>query len=346
MNQAASSDRRLPLLDGIRAVAITFVLGGHLLTGTDHHVWGVQLGSFGVSIFFVLSGFLITRSMLMDEDRRGRLSLTRFYFRRILRIFPVFYSFLLVLAILSLAGVLPQPDTQTWLASGIYFRNFTGSGWETSHLWSLALEEQFYLVWPVLFILTRNRRLAFIGGALALFIVRRAVWIYGHHGIPLVIADPGGLYWRPDLRLDTFLIGGAFAIADWRWVRTAPVYLGVPILWAWVPRAADSPWLQPVDTVMTAIILATMIAWLLANPGNQVSRLLSHAAPVRIGILSYSVYLWQQLFLGPHTRWWSIPATIVTAVASYALIEQPFLRLRHGAWAPHADPRIATTHVA
>jgi peptidoglycan/LPS O-acetylase OafA/YrhL len=323
----AARGNRLPLLDGIRALAIAFVLTGHSILSWLGNP-GSLLGLFGVSIFFTLSGYLITRSMLLDESVHGHLRLRNFYFRRALRIFPAFYAFLITLFLLSRLGIMPSTDLKTWLAAAAYFRNFTGRGWETLHLWSLALEEQFYFFWPLLFILTRRRRLGFIASAVVAFAVWRSIWIWSHHGLPPVISDPGGLYWRPDLRLDTFLIGGAFAIGDWKWPRTAPVHIVAALLIVWCPLAIKTTVLLPFDTAVTAFGMATMIAWLVANPNSAAGRLLSHPAPVFVGILSYSIYLWQELFLGPHARWWSLPAVALVSFASYGLIERPFLRLR------------------
>jgi peptidoglycan/LPS O-acetylase OafA/YrhL len=218
MSPNASGTDRLPLLDGIRALAIVLVLAAHSTASGLHQGLPVVLGMCGVSIFFVLSGYLITRSMLLAERRHGRLRLGNFYFRRSLRIFPAFYAFLIVLTILENTGVSPKANQTTWGASVFYFRNLAGSGWETGHLWSLALEEQFYLFWPMLFILTKRHRLACIGIAVLLFIAWRTVWVFPEP------ADMSPIYMRPDLRLDTFLIGGAFAVADWTWVKSAPTH--------------------------------------------------------------------------------------------------------------------------
>jgi peptidoglycan/LPS O-acetylase OafA/YrhL len=316
----------VPLLDGIRAVAIGFVLLGHCTAS----VYSTALGMFGVSIFFVLSGYLITRTMLLDEAAHGRLRLGNFYRRRALRIFPAFYAFLITLAVLSMLGFVPGQDRITWLASAAYFRNLAGHKPLTGHLWSLALEEQFYLFWPVLFVATRRHRLTFIGAAVAAFTLWRGICVYGYHGQPIPLFDVGSFYWRTDLRMDTFLIGGAFAIADWSWVKTAPVFLALPILFSWVPLASGSAFLAPLDTVVTAVLLAAVIAWLVANPESAPSRLLSHRMPVMIGILSYSIYLWQQLFVyhRPNLQWWNFAALAFVSSASYLLIERPFLRLR------------------
>jgi peptidoglycan/LPS O-acetylase OafA/YrhL len=320
---------RIPLLDGIRAVAIGLVVLGHSINSPNRQFLSAMTGTFGVSVFLVLSGYLITRTILADERVHGKLRLGDFYRRRALRIFPAFYAFLIVLAGLAYIGAVSKPDRETWLASAVYFRNLAGSGWETGHLWSLALEEQFYLFWPVLFILTRRYRLRCILAAVAAFTIWRAIWVYDHHGVPIVIANVGGLYWRPDLRMDTFLIGGAFAIADWQWVRHAPAALAPLFLLLWCPFGPFTRFLAPVDPAVTAFVLATLIAWLVANPGIPVSRFLSQRAVVLIGTMSYSIYLWQELFLGPLLRWWSFPALAAVSAASWWFIESPFLRLRN-----------------
>jgi peptidoglycan/LPS O-acetylase OafA/YrhL len=337
----AGSSNRLPVLDGIRAVAITFVLAGHSM----HESVSVSpmLGTFGVSVFFVLSGYLITRTMLADERIHGRLRIGNFYRRRALRIFPAFYAFLIILWGLTALGRLPMPDKTTWLASIFYFRNLAGSGLETGHLWTLSLEEQFYLFWPALFVLMRRRRLAFIAAVVIVSTVWRAMWLHEQVGHVIELTRPGGYYWRTDFRMDTFLIGGAFAIADWEWVKTAPVYLAWLVLPVWVSSAIGVSYLAPLDTAVTAFIVAMSIGWLVANPGCRAARVLAWRAAVVAGVLSYSIYLWQQLFLVPfaHLTAWNYVGVGVTACGSYWLVERPFLGLRdRGKAAAAREPRL------
>jgi peptidoglycan/LPS O-acetylase OafA/YrhL len=157
-----------------------------------------------------------------------------------------------------------------------------------------------------------------------------AIWVYSHSGQVIVVNRAGGFYWRTDFRLDTFLIGGAFAIADWDWVKAAPVYLAAPVLLLlWVPFAIGTSFLAPMDTPVVAFVVAAVIAWLMANPESIAVRLLSRVVVI-IGILSYSIYLWQQLFLVPfaHLFWWNYAGLALASGASYWLIERPFLRLR------------------
>jgi peptidoglycan/LPS O-acetylase OafA/YrhL len=312
--------RRMPVLDGIRGLAIVLVLFGHGLSETPLHLFALGIGYTGVSIFFVLSGYLITRILLAEEERTGTVSLSRFYKRRALRIFPACYLFLIVLAFLAWTGVIPAPDRSTWTASLLYFRNLLGSGWETGHLWTLGLEEQFYFFWPFLFMMTPRRlRLRMILVAVIIFTAWRAYVLYGGH-------YNGGIYARPDLRMDTFLIGGAFAITDWTFVRntSAALYTALFISWSIIGPA----YLVAVDTSVAAVLIGGLITWLAKSPGTTTAKFFSLPVAVSAGVLSYSLYLWQQLFLGPRLRWWSLPTLIIVACLSYFLIERPFLRLR------------------
>jgi peptidoglycan/LPS O-acetylase OafA/YrhL len=311
----ASVAGRVPALDGVRALAIAFVIASHCVSGLA--TIGIILGHLGVTIFLVLSGYLITNVMLSDEHRNGSLRIGRFYARRALRILPALYVFLAALAILGSAGTLPMPDRQTWLASILYYRNLSGHGWDTGHLWSLSLEEQFYLTWPVAFVLTRRFRMPFIAVIVTGLTAWRVLWIQWH-------GDGYALTSRFDLRVDTFLIGAAFAIGtDWKWVRSIPPLafaVSVPLCYFnIVPLAARSAAL--------AFLIGALIRWLIENPNCLARRLLSARWPVRVGICSYSLYLWQQIFVGPeHFHWAGLPVLAVVVTCSYLLVERPFLR--------------------
>ncbi|HET9832111.1 MAG TPA: acyltransferase, partial [Vicinamibacterales bacterium] len=158
-----TSTERIPSLDGLRAVSIGLVLVAHL-AGTRGFPVSVEstqilaLGELGVHVFFVISGFLITRLLLNDIARTGKISLGDFYFRRTMRIFPAYYVFLAALAGLASAGLIQ-------LASGdmthalTYTSNYAAArSWFVGHTWSLSVEEQFYLLWPALLVIAGRRR--------------------------------------------------------------------------------------------------------------------------------------------------------------------------------------------
>ncbi len=328
---------RIPTLDGMRALAIVLVLIGHSLAGLSS-AWklaALLIGDAGVTLFFVLSGYLITGRMLSDEQSAGRLHLARFYRNRALRIFPAFYTFLIGLAIFAKLGIAPMPDPITWLASAFYFRNIAGSGWETGHLWTLALEEQFYLLWPLLFILFRRRRLLLIGLLIGAFTLHRALWLQGHE---LMVGGAGSYRWRPDLRLDTFLAGCAFALCKPAWIKwPIPLFALAGVVY-WSIFGIGSIWTRPVDTPIAAALMAILVVGAAQLSSGPLHKLLSSRPAVQLGALSYSLYLWQQLFLGRPLHWWTFPAILSLSCASYWVVEQPFLRLKDHAKASPARP--------
>lgn len=289
---------RLPALDGVRAIAVTLVLISHaLFHWRAPWLLAVFVGQAGVSIFLVLSGFLVTRAMLLDEQKSGRLRLGRFYRRRALRIFPAFYGFLIGLALLSALGLIAHPDRASWLASLLYVRNWTIGEWNTGHLWSLSLEDQFYLIWPAVFLLlrTNRRRLVFVAQTIITLTAWREYWL-AHNGVHAALRT---LDFRTDMRFDTFLIGAAVILRDWNWTsKLVPRYVLTALL-IWYVTALLSSWTLAVDTVVTAVGIGALLLWLVQNPQLGPARFLSRRSLVFAGQISYRVYLWQQPFLGP-----------------------------------------------
>jgi peptidoglycan/LPS O-acetylase OafA/YrhL len=147
-----SVSTRIPSLDGIRAMAIALVLSGHAMLS---HTWwiGVKLGKLGVTLFFVLSGYLITSILLRELENSGGISFKRFYWRRFLRICPAYWVFVLFMVGLSSAASLRSDEV--WAAL-LYVSNYKEIRWGLRHTWSLSVEEQFYLLWPVLLSLAGN----------------------------------------------------------------------------------------------------------------------------------------------------------------------------------------------
>ena len=142
------NQRVIPILDGLRAVSIAFVLFGHLAQTRNFLQINpnLTLAEFGVRVFFVISGYLITSILLAELSRKGSISLSRFYFRRTMRLFPAAYVFVGVMAILATYGIVHLERWDVAFAL-TYTTDFNNSrAWSVGHLWSLAVEEQFYLV--------------------------------------------------------------------------------------------------------------------------------------------------------------------------------------------------------
>jgi peptidoglycan/LPS O-acetylase OafA/YrhL len=351
---------RLPSLDGWRALSILLVLGSHAryVQGFPARWDGAAQwlfdGGLGVRTFFLISGLLITWLMLAERDRTGRLSLRRFYARRALRILPVYLTFLGVLALLQALTPFHLP-ADTWAANLTFTSNFLFHRvWTTAHLWSLAVEEQFYLLWPVLFVLLGDGRrprplLLIFAGAMGLAPVARALTYLG--------AQPPGLgrllsEFSFFNNFDALALGCAAAFALSRWpARTDAVLAARPRATA---AAALALVLVPyglahglkagaftVPFAYTCEDLGVMVLILqsVRRPGFGPYPALNWAPVGRLGVLSYSIYLWQQLFSTPaadfgqaHVWWlafpgWLVPCAVV-AWASYYGLERPFLRLR------------------
>ena len=154
----------LPSLNGLRAISILLVITSHLQIqyaifprNLPTYLFPIRYlfedGHLGVSVFFIISGFLITTLLLNEEDSYKSVSLKKFYIRRTLRIFPAYYTLLLFYFILQSLGYINLPK-YSWLSSLTYTKYFNWYlDWYTAHCWSLSIEEHFYLVWPLLFIM-------------------------------------------------------------------------------------------------------------------------------------------------------------------------------------------------
>jgi peptidoglycan/LPS O-acetylase OafA/YrhL len=340
-----------PALDGVRAIAILMVLlvhtGAFLIPGPDDHV--LPGGALGVDLFFVLSGFLITSLLL---ERRGeRHPIASFYLRRALRLLPAVVVLLVGTAVIALAeGEPARTVANTFAAVLTYTTNWAllaGVSIERhlTHLWSLAIEEQFYAVWPLVLLgvlaTARGRTQLLwltLGLALASAVWRAALWESGHGW--------ERLYLRTDVRADSLLIGAALAQLPWRrvaavstrWRTVAGGAALVALLAAAETLKASSAVLYLGGYSVVAILAAVLIAAVLPG-GGALATTLGAAPAVAVGRLSYSLYLWHFpifIVVGEHTGGWATAPRVVVAwaltfavaAASYRLVERPALTLK------------------
>ena len=339
---------RIPSLDGIRALAIALVILCHFGNDTGHGD-PYNLGSLGVRIFFVLSGFLITGLLLKEFDRTKSINLPRFYFRRTLRIFPPFYCYLGVMLMISAFGwsTLTFDDALPALTyTSNYWSKFQTAGFVTSHTWSLATEEQFYLIWPLAFILLGSRRSCFALLAIILCCPILRLFVYLRAGYP--IAE---LYYVLHLNADHLATGCLLAFAE-PFLRTSAGWSRVPsAVFAVLPAAilganalVSHPSIhQTIVPTFLNLAIAACVFWAVTNSASIAGKVLNARPVVWIGVLSYSLYLWQQPFLHLHDRpvlllsgsWRviahptvSLTLMMLCACASYYLVERPSLRVR------------------
>ena len=332
---AFGSHRQIPSLDGIRALSAAFVILAHLC-GTARFPLSAQssvanLGIFGVRIFFVISGYLITSILLTEQERTGTINLSRFYFRRTLRLFPASWAFITVAAILGSYGLLKLSRYDLLFAYSYTSNYYEGRSFAIGHLWSLAVEEQFYLLWPATLVLMGPKRgKQFLMGLLCLAPVFRLL-------SPFLGAAMNFLTSSDILATGCLLSLWQKELRDNRHYRALLASPLMPLL-PFIALAANyTPstkvrWLVG-ETVMN-VCIAVCIDWAVKNPRRGAAKLLNLPAVATMGVLSYSLYLWQQLFSEfGFTSWLGgFPQNLVfivcAALGSYILIEGPFLHLR------------------
>lgn len=350
-----------PALDGIRGIAWGFVFCSHAF------VLPVAIGQAGMFVFFALSGFLITGLLVEERFRTGGISLSNFFARRALRLLPGLAFFLLgwLTVVLATRGTAPWTATvpgggsgpgtpplvaiQGVVASLLYVTNWAEIwGWFSGyvpigHLWSLAVEEQFYLLWsPVAALLLCRRGRAAVGWAAVAAAVASFIDIAFH--------SHGGLNLRIDMGADTragaFLVGGALAVA-WtrraRWVqaiegRWSPIVASASLLtlgWsAWVFDEKVSSLLFTVTWIAVSAASGLLIVAFLGDRPRSRNSVVDSPVATYVGRRSYGLYLWHYVWL----TWLAglgllgVPlallATFAAAEVSWRLVERPALSLK------------------
>ena len=346
---AQASFERVPSLDGFRAVCIVMVMSSHFISAE------LFPGGLGVLVFFVVSGFLITRLLFAELRAAGRISLANFYLRRFFRLYPVIIVYTAVV-ILSFVASSHPVNWYEPVSALFYFANYLyawRSMTEHAHVtgmpfvtfWSLSIEEHFYLFFPLLFLLTRGKRLvaAMIATCVGCLAIRigiaalRPDWLSSH------------FFYYSDARLDSIAFGVLLAclceterfgkligIVERPWV-VAGALAGILLC-----TAIRDDWFR--ETLRYTILGACatiVLAAVVFSPRYRLVQLVLNWPAVRwIGVLSYSIYVWHTLL--PLLVRWYMPAlprgvtapalfalSVAIAALSYYGIERPAGALRH-----------------
>ncbi|MGH2464600.1 MAG: acyltransferase family protein [Candidatus Limnocylindrales bacterium] len=308
-----------PELDGLRAVAVLTVMAAHARVPG----FASEGGLAGVTLFFVLSGYLITALLLAERTNTGRVDLRSFYIRRGLRLFPAVVALLIVVAVGSAFGLWVSAGGDMVLAIPavlLYVGNWAQvaglSMGPLGHTWSLAIEEQFYLIWPAALLLALrfgDRRLL---GLLAILV---AILVTPWRAELLLAGALGQAFAGTDAHADALLVGCAIALLDVRLPAAAgwAGLIGIVVAGALWSGGGGLVFMLPIATAGAFLAVAGCpqpIGW----------RPVAH-----VGRISYGLYLWHFLFI-----WWGLPWPIVFALsflaaeASYVAIERPFLRMK------------------
>ena len=339
------SDSHIPALDGLRAVAVFLVI-------VSHFGFAMVPGAHGVMIFFVLSGFLITWLLLKENERYGTVSLASFYKRRTLRIFPAFYVYWLLMIALLLGTGKTILWSHAWSAlfyTSNYYSAINGDPNNgLSHTWSLAIEEQFYLLWPFVFLMLRGnlkRMTAFLAGIIAAVWIHRAVLCFGFN------VDQAYIQAAFDTRLDELMVGCLLAVLLkrraltplWRVVsanRLLPlITIALLAISVYAGEAFFERYRDVAGFAIEPLLIGVFIVQMIAFSSARLWAWTEFGVMKFLGRISYSLYLYQQLTLYPARKALAgypviiqlagaILVTIILATISHYLIERPFLKLK------------------
>lgn len=335
-----------PALDGLRGVMTLGVLAAHIQL-----VWCPGSIVF-MDTFFIMSAYLITSLLLRDFERNGRIDFKRFLLRRVRRLFPAFYTMLAVFTLLAwlllddFAGHFKQV-----LAAGLYVSNWTRAfavpmpAW-LGHTWSLSIEEQFYLLWPLLLLgILRAFKLSRL--ALLVIILAAVAFAWWRAHLVLEGANNVRLYNGTDTRADALLLGCALGVAlkldairlNPLFIRTCAALAGpIVLFFAFLGGWLSWEWMWPYQwgNLIFSLCSVLLIAALVGPRRTWVHALFELAPAVFLGRICYGLYLWHfpiYNFMRFHFQlsdiWLvclGIPLTFACAVASHYWIERPFLR--------------------
>ena len=353
----------VPILDEVRGIAILLVIASHLhwIGSPDPNFTAVtpwdpinelmNRGFLGVDLFFVLSGFLITSNLLRQAARGEELAVRQFYVDRGFRLLPALY---LLLAVSTVVAIIERFPMQ-WQWSSVWRAMTFASNWnyedrflrtqdDIGHLWSLAVEGQFYLVWPLMFLLL-NRRAINTGRTTVFTIIlvllvilnRASLWVAGK---PWIFIYP-----RTDTRIDALFIGCLVAFVyrgfrprrvNWRLVALTSTLMWILIAYFFASPSTKFVYLGgfTVISILSAFIIYSLVSAPSSPNKGRIARTIGW-----IGNISYGLYLWHLLIFRLFARHVNLPSLsmkILLAIAtslglaflSYRFIETPFLRWR------------------
>jgi peptidoglycan/LPS O-acetylase OafA/YrhL len=316
--------RNIPSLDGLRAISIALVIFSHV-KNTQRFPQQLSFlgdeGRFGVRVFFVISGFLITTLLLREHERTGTVSLKNFYLRRAYRIFPAAYALMLVTCVLfwSHLSFADISLAVTYLTSYQVVRSPV-----LGHIWSLSVEEQFYFIWPATFVIARVITPRRVAWAVMLLAPLFRLWLYYHQ------ASDNILFRSFPVLFDALAAGSLLAIYKPDFSARKWLFIGFALLGG----SQLTSRLASLNLTVGQVVLNSGLIILIDHCIRRRYWLLNCKPVAFIGILSYSLYLWQQMFLTPSglSGFNVFPLNLVCvftlATLSYYAIEKPFLALR------------------
>ncbi len=321
---------RIPSLDGLRCLSVIFVLIAHFTYSHGSPIQYNQLfdyyAHYGVLLFFSISGYLITTLLIREQKKNGAINIRQFFIRRAFRILPIAYAYLIVVAVLYHRSL-----THKELAiASVYLSSYSlRVPWVLNHLWSLSVEEQFYLLWPFVMVagFVKAKQLA-IGAVIVAPLFRIALYFSGH--------SLGQLYYFPAVS-DSLATGCLLALFQPELAKYQSFFTGkyFPLIWAFTLSVPGLNWLVTPNILhLFPSIFNISVGLCIQNAVLTRPRILNTPIVVWVGTLSYGLYIWQMPFCDPGIHSWvtTFPQNLLfafmAAVVSFYAIEQPILNLR------------------
>lgn len=345
---------RIPYLDGLRGIAIILVFIGHAKNTVPFisGIWRTILGNshLGVMIFFVLSGYLITRLLIHEHAKTNTINIRKFYLRRALRIFPIYYLYLLIIAICVYGfKIIELPFDYLW-TTALYLANyrqfFTSASVSIDykfigHFWTLSLEEQYYMVWPsVLLLFGFEKTKRFLPFVLAAYPLLRLASYFlfpssrGQIGMMLHTMGDSILWGCYAALLEKFhpkLIEDF--ISKMQKFKPAPflILFSLFIIIPLITTKLGGNFLMTVGMCLEGALTAIFLLYILnAKPASF--EFLNNRTLSFIGVLSYSIYIWHMLILRNNHFTSNFPLNLIltlsAAYISYTFIEKPIMNLK------------------
>ena len=335
--------KRIPSLDGFRAISISLILICHSRYSIGFPAGLADLarhGAVGVTVFFVISGFLITTLLLIEESKHGHINVGAFYIRRAFRILPVFILYVLFIIIwrnFENIGV----SRNNIIHAFTFTVNFDPhSSWFLGHMWSLSVEEQFYLICPVILVFFRKHIKSILVILILYSCIARVIdYKFPHystvslspffmHANAILIGVFGGVLYfeNPEIAKHKIFRPG--------WLQL--LALVVAVLFIYLSGYGKLAIISlPFSNLVISLAVLFLIFSYITPSNNLMYKILNYKAFIHIGVLSYSIYIWQEFFFVGEPRFAflrTFPSNILliylVSVASYYVWEQPFLKLR------------------
>lgn len=344
-------------LDGLRALAIILVIFAHAIHSgiptwlkDTFQFWNA--GTVGVRLFFLISGFLITTILNNEIKKNGKINFKKFLIRRTLRIFPAFYFYLITLGVLSYLGII-NIDFNAVMFAFLYIQNMNmfqknelfPTSWLVKHSWSLSVEEQFYVIYP--FVLHKIKNVLHNNFIVTIIVVNIVCSFFRclNYSFPDVSRMTGGVF---IMHCDFLIYGAVLALymedyKDYLAKHIAP-FKYVLLVTATVILVYSSriEYFSVINILISGNLILYcnlyVLLFFILFPYSTLGKVFEYKPIKWIGKLSYSLYIWQQLFLGSTHLWlqykilsiypYNFAMIAICAVFSYFLIEKPFLKLK------------------